>query len=380
MADFDRLVAEARACFPSRVIGSDPTPRFESFHAPSSICSEKVRCVLMVKGLSFVAHEVDLTQQKNYNPAYVALRAEGGKDLALVGGSHTWTGSTAASDSGFDPLVVPTLVDNLKKRVIVDSLNIMNYIDQEVPEPPLYPESCRALAKKHSKLVDATPHAGLLYGGDPDNDTRPAFIQRLANGMVKDQVSAVNKWLESGKLPQELIPLYKAKLAKFGAVKTTLGSGPEQLRKSMDKTKEYLHELEMDLGKSSGPWICGEDLTMADIAWHVSLLRFLTFGCAYLWDGLPNVSAYMERSFAHPLLKSATFTWPGYLPSPHLSSLLKKEAGLVAAEKNRAAVVLVSMVSGPDLGVRELAKYLLSGGMGSVFLATLAAAIWIGGQ
>ena len=75
----------------------------------------------------------------------------------------------------FDPLVVPTLVDNLKKRVIVDSLNIMNYIDQvlvfysylafrngfkEVPEPPLYPESCRALAKKHAKLVDATPHAG----------------------------------------------------------------------------------------------------------------------------------------------------------------------------------------------------------------------------
>ena len=29
---------------------------------------------------------------------------------------------------------------------------------------------------------------GLLYGGDPGNDTRPAFIQRLANGMVKDQV------------------------------------------------------------------------------------------------------------------------------------------------------------------------------------------------
>ena len=30
---------------------------------------------------------------------------------------------------------------------------------------------------------------GLLYGGDPDNDTRPAFLQRLATGMVKDQVS-----------------------------------------------------------------------------------------------------------------------------------------------------------------------------------------------
>ena len=88
------------------------------------------------------------------------------------------------------------------------------------------------------------------------------FGQNLARqkASVDVQVAAVNKWLESGKLPQELIPLYKvlwkpkwysllskAKLAKFGAVKTTLGSGHEQLRKSMDKTKEYLHELEMDL-------------------------------------------------------------------------------------------------------------------------------------
>jgi len=264
--------------------------------------------------------------------------------------------------------------------VIVDSLNIMNYIDQEVPEPPLYPESCRSLAKKHAKLVDATPHAGLLYGGDPDNDTRPAFLQRLATGIVKDQMAAVKMWLDSGKLTEDLIPLYKAKLAKFGAVKTTLGSGPEQLRKSMDITKNYLQELEKDLGKSNGPWICGKTITMADIAWHVSLVRFLTFGCAYLWEGLPNVSAYMERSFGHPLLKSATYTWPGYLPSPYLTSLLRREAGLVAAEKNQVAVVLVSMVCGPGLGVWELGRYLISGGMGSAFLATVAAAIWIGGQ
>ena len=88
----------------------------------------------------------------------------------------------------------------------------------------------------------------------------------------------------------------------------------------MEITKEYLQELEIDLGwvvlnvppqlflrKSNGPWICGKDLTMADIAWfvtlltkkgtfrhisasrHVSLVRFLTFGCAYLWEDLPNV-------------------------------------------------------------------------------------------
>ena len=63
----------------------------------------------------------------------------------------------------------------------------------------------------------------------------------------------------------------------------------EVLRKSMDLTKKFLEELNEDLQKSVGPWICGEKLTMADIAWHVSLLRFLTFGCDYLYQDLPEV-------------------------------------------------------------------------------------------
>ena len=60
----------------------------------------------------------------------------------------------------FDPLVVPTLVDNLKKKVITDSKNIMNYLDQEIPSPPLYPQECKEFVEKHVKNVDITPHAG----------------------------------------------------------------------------------------------------------------------------------------------------------------------------------------------------------------------------
>ena len=61
---------------------------------------------------------------------------------------------------GFDPLVVPTLVDNLKERVVAESKTIMNYLDREIPTPPLYPVECAELVEKHVKLVDDTPHAG----------------------------------------------------------------------------------------------------------------------------------------------------------------------------------------------------------------------------
>ena len=73
---------------------------------------------------------------------------------------------------------------------------------------------------------------------------------------------------------------------------------------------------------------------MADLAWHVSLLRLLMFGFSSLYQDLPHTVAYTERILAHSTLKQvrtvvhnitltscqATYTWPGYLPSPHLTS------------------------------------------------------------
>ena len=67
---------------------------------------------------------------ENYHPEYVAMRNLGRNNRPLIG-QHDWTGSTSANEMGFDPLVVPTLIDNLKKKVIADSKTIMDYLDQE---------------------------------------------------------------------------------------------------------------------------------------------------------------------------------------------------------------------------------------------------------
>ena len=48
------------------------------------------------------------------------------------------------------------------------------------------------MVKKHVKIVDDTPHAALLYGGDPDKDTRPGFLKVLAKDLPRKQELALN--------------------------------------------------------------------------------------------------------------------------------------------------------------------------------------------
>ena len=73
--NFASIVAAGRKCIKaSSVIGNSSSPRFECFHAPSSFCSEKVRCTLFIKGVDFIAYDADITTQENYQPGYVAVR------------------------------------------------------------------------------------------------------------------------------------------------------------------------------------------------------------------------------------------------------------------------------------------------------------------
>ena len=59
--------------------------------------------------------------------------------------------------------MVPTLVDHLEQRVVVDSKRIVEYIEEACPQPPMYPAKYRHIVEKHVAMVDDTPHAGLLY-------------------------------------------------------------------------------------------------------------------------------------------------------------------------------------------------------------------------
>ena len=118
----------------------------------------------------------------------------------------------------------------------------------------------------------------------------------MADRLPQKQEAVLEYWLNFNQLSEELRPLYEAKLKKNRMVQDTTKTKPEVLKNSMTVTKQFLKELDADLMRSGGPWICGKEFTMADIAWHVSLLRFVTFGCDHLYQDLPEVCSMYTQS------------------------------------------------------------------------------------
>ena len=99
----------------------------EVYKAGNSICTQKVLITLEEKGVPYTTRDVDLFNNEQYRPEYLAINPKG---------------------------VVPVLVHDGK--VITESTLICEYLDDTFPEPRLIPTAPydRALMRKWSKAVD----------------------------------------------------------------------------------------------------------------------------------------------------------------------------------------------------------------------------------
>ncbi|HEY7315961.1 MAG TPA: glutathione S-transferase family protein [Candidatus Binatia bacterium] len=93
----------------------------ELYHNDMSTCAQKVRLTLAEKGLTWESRHLDLRAGDQQKPEYLKLNPGG---------------------------VVPTIVDNGK--VVRESTVIMEYLDDEYPNPSLRPAD--SYAKAHMRL------------------------------------------------------------------------------------------------------------------------------------------------------------------------------------------------------------------------------------
>lgn len=225
------------------------------FHFVMSNCSQRVRIALEEKGLSWTSHHLNLPANEHVSEDYQRINPNG---------------------------VVPTLVHD--GQVVIESNDILGYLDEQFPEPPLRPEGAEARREMTARIVEASAFQSTIKVLSHDLLFRPFR-----------------------KFSAEDIALYQEKhndpaLSSF--VRDYAENGPAwqaRVERANEGLKASLGVLEAALGESE--WLSGDHYGLADISWVVNYHR-LTQGQVDL-SPWPRFAAWGERAVARPVFDRA---------------------------------------------------------------------------
>jgi glutathione S-transferase len=234
----------------------------ELYHGGHTTCSRKARLCLKEKGLAYTSHFLNLRGFEQHTPAYTKLNPNG---------------------------VVPTLVDD--GEAIVDSMLINEYLDEKFDsEPRLRPRNPldKARMRVWTKLASDHGLSGVVPRIWP---TFKAHTDKLAPGELQDKLARIplaerqERW---------------AKVARDGFGEADREAG----RKAASL---ILTRMEAGLGK--GPWLMGEQYTLADIDLIPFVDRFAEFYADMLNDKAARKTyAWLVRTRERPAVKSVWAT------------------------------------------------------------------------
>jgi glutathione S-transferase len=224
---------------------------FKLYNAPQSTCSQRVRFVLNAKGLPFDEVKLNLLSGDQLRPDYLKLNPNG---------------------------VVPTLDHD--GHIITDSTVITEYLDEVEPTHGFTPESpvARAHMRALMHFIDEMPAAAVRV---PTFNL--AFLPTFKKMSREDFVAMA----EAKPLRRE----FMLSMGQTGFPKPEMDAALARLRRSYER-------METEIAKSGGPWLLGEDLTLADVAVMPALVRMHDLGLPD-WRDLPRVLAWFGNIRAH---------------------------------------------------------------------------------
>ena len=230
----------------------------ELYHANTSTCSQKVRLCLAEKALSYESRLVNLRQNENLSPTYLALNPNG---------------------------VVPTLVHD--GHVISDSSVICEYLDEVFPEPRLGPDDPvgRAHMRKWLRFLEEVPTVAIRA---------PTFQMALApfRGVEPEKFRAQHA---------DVRPLRRHFYRKMGPQ----GFAAAEIEASLDQLDLTLRRMDEALAK--GPWLMGERYSLVDIVVTPTIDRMDDLGLAGMWAMYPRVGDWYSCIKDRPSFAAAFY-------------------------------------------------------------------------
>jgi glutathione S-transferase len=252
---------------------------FKLYNAPQSTCSQRVRFVLNSKALPFDEVKLNLLAGDQLKPDYLKLNPNG---------------------------VVPTLDHD--GQIVIDSNVIIEYLDEVAPDASFTPEdpAKRAHMRSLMHFIDEMPAAAVRV---PTFNL--AFLPKFKAMSRADFVAMA----ESKPLRKE----FMMTMGQTGFPKPEMDAALARLRRAYER-------MDAEIEKSGGPWLIGQDITLADVSVMPALVRMDDLGMPD-WQDLPRVVAWFDAIRAQPAYRQTYYH--GSLVSdifPHLRAGVAKPA------------------------------------------------------
>jgi glutathione S-transferase len=198
--------------------------------------------------------------------------------------------------------VVPTLDHD--GAIVIDSSVIIEYLDEVVPTPESFTPRdpvTRARMRALMRFIDEMPAAAVRV---PTFNL--AFLPRFA-AMSEEEFLA---FAESKPLRKE----FMLTMGRKGFPQKEMDAATQRLRRTYER-------MDSEIEKSGGPWLLGEEISLADIALMPAIVRMADLGQETAWQDLPRVERWYDAIRAHPAFRPTYY--PGSLLTerfPHLRS------------------------------------------------------------
>ncbi len=231
------------------------------YNAAHSTCSQKVRICLAEKKLPFEDIKLDIGKAKDHlKPDYLKINPNG---------------------------VVPTLVDD--GEVVTDSSVICEYLDEKYPQVKLSPDNLieRARMRAWMRFLEEVPTAAVRVPS-----FNMGFLPRY-EGMDRNTFEGVEA---------DIRPIRKQFYRRMGPG----GFRDEDVRASYEQIGNTCARMSAAL--EQGPWLLGQQYSLADIIVAPLIDRMNDLGMSEIWTGkYPRVTDWYARMQARPAFQQTFY-------------------------------------------------------------------------
>ncbi|MGI9321971.1 MAG: glutathione S-transferase family protein [Pseudomonadales bacterium] len=230
------------------------------FHAGASNCSMRVRMTLEEKQLPWTSHHLNILKKEHITPEYFGINPNG---------------------------LVPTLVHD--GTVIIESDDIIDYLDETFPNPPLKSYKDKDKEATYTWLHRATSiHLEAV---------KPyIYAKRIGKSMAHSSEED-EKYRQLQTNPD---------LLEFHRKSTQEGFSDDETSRAEGVLDKCFADMEQLLEKQE--WLAGQQFSLADIAW-VPLYFTLDKLAGYSFDKYPQVSSWTQRIGERDSYQQGVLNW-----------------------------------------------------------------------